>query len=35
VHEKHAVRMVKDVFDGAEIVEEVHLQPPEGEHLHE
>ncbi len=30
VHEKHAVRMVKDVFDGAEIVEEVHLQTAGG-----
>ena len=35
MHEKHAVRMVKDVFTGAEIVEEVHLQQSEGEHLHE
>ncbi len=33
--EKHLVRMVSDVFDGAEVVEEIQLPTTEGEHLHE
>ncbi len=34
-YEKRVVRMFKDAFNGAEVVEEAHLQQPEGEHLHE
>ena len=33
--ERHLVRLVTDVFDGAEVVEEIQLPPPEGERLHE
>jgi DNA polymerase-3 subunit gamma/tau len=32
---RHLVHLVTDVFDGAEVVEEIQLPPPEGDRLHE